>query len=100
MGIDLSAVRLSPAAAALAAWLLTYAVHAALFAVLVALGTRVLRAGSDALRETLWKCALAGAVGTASVQLAAGGGPIGPAWRLASSPVPLRLPSPSPCSSL
>ena len=57
---------MSPIVQALAAWLLAYAVHSTLL-----LGAAALLAGrvrDYAWRETLWKCALVGAVLTVSVQ--------------------------------
>jgi hypothetical protein len=70
------------------AWLLTYALHSTLllgvaWAVSRRLGTRSLR-----LQETIWRCALAGALVTASAQLAfvqPGQGPIAGRWTLAAT---------------
>ncbi len=83
MGIELDLLRLGPIEATVGAWLLTYVVHATLLVIAVALVTRWRRVRSDALRETLWKCALVGGVLTASVQLAVGGGIVGEAWTFA-----------------
>jgi hypothetical protein len=73
------------------AWLLTYAIHSTLllaiaWAVSRRMGTRWLR-----LQETIWRCALAGALVTATAQLAFGSmghAPIAGRWSLAATPAP------------
>ena len=76
------------------AWLLTYAVHSTLlltmaWAVSRGLGGRRLR-----LQETIWRCALLGALVTASAQLAIGQlghVPVAGRWTLASSGAPVAV---------
>jgi hypothetical protein len=73
------------------AWLLTYALHSTLLLGVAwgashRLGGRALR-----LQETIWRCALAGALVTASVQLAfgrLGHAPIAGGWTLAAIAAP------------
>jgi hypothetical protein len=77
------------------AWLLTYALHSTLL-----LGTawgvsRRLGGRSLALQETIWRCALVGALVTASAQLALGQlgrAPIGGRWNLAAVAAPAGRP--------
>jgi hypothetical protein len=51
-------------------WLLTYLVHSTLLLLAVALVTRCLPRAAMGAREALWKLALVGGLGTASIQLA------------------------------
>ncbi len=69
---------------ALTTWLLTYAAHAALFAVLAAAAERTRWGSVPSRRDALWKLALVGGVVTATVFLAAGSAPSGAAVRLSA----------------
>jgi BlaR1 peptidase M56 len=79
------------------AWMLTYALHSTLL-----LGTawgvsRRLGGRSLALQETIWRCALVGALVTASAQLALGQlgrAPIGGRWSLVAAAAPGGRPAP------
>lgn len=51
-------------------WLLTYLVHSTLLIAAIALVTRCLPRAAMGAREALWKLALVGGIGTASIQLA------------------------------
>ncbi len=81
---------------AMAAWLLTYAVHSTL---LLGIGFVVLRrTRSAATRDLFWKVAAFGAVLSASVQSAIARGdqvePFGGRWEISSPPVAERSPAP------
>nr|MDP9122570.1 hypothetical protein [Acidobacteriota bacterium] len=76
----------SPAAARLAAWLLTYALHSTLLLSLAWLASRRLARRSLRLEEAAWRFALLGAMLTASLQLAAGWTPAAGRWALLSVP--------------
>src|SRR5215510_14770344 len=66
----------------LTTWLLTYAVHGALFAALAA-GTERTRWGAVASRrDAFWKLALVGGILTSTVFVAVGSAPAGTAVRL------------------
>jgi BlaR1 peptidase M56 len=70
------------------AWLLTYALHSTVLLTGAWAVSRRLRGRSLRFQETLWRCALAGALVTASAQLALGSlglAPLGARWTLASA---------------
>lgn len=67
-----------------AAWLLTYALHSTLLLTLAWLLSGRLARRSARLEEAVWRCALAGAVLTAALQLAAGREPLAGRWTLAA----------------
>src|SRR5689334_4678991 len=56
----------------LTTWLLTYAVHGALFAALAAVAERTAWGGVAARRDAFWKLALVGGIVTSTVFVAAG----------------------------
>ncbi len=72
-----------------ASWLLTFALHSTLWLGGAALAMRLRRNASAALRDFLWRAALAASLLTPSLQLAAGVAPLGGAWRVApAEPAP------------
>jgi BlaR1 peptidase M56 len=99
----LHSLTISRAADQALAWLLTYALHSTLllataWAVTRGLGGRRLR-----LQETIWRCALLGALVTASAQLAfgqLGHAPIAGRWTLAASGAPAAVPADAPDAAL
>ena len=66
----------------LTTWLLTYAVHAALFAALAAVAERTRWGAVASRRDAFWKLALVGGIVTSTVFVAAGSAPAGAAVRL------------------
>jgi hypothetical protein len=78
------------------AWLLTYAVHSTLLLALAWAVSRRMGARWLRLQETIWRCALAGALVTATAQLAFGSlghAPMAGRWTLVSPPAPARAAS-------
>src|SRR4051812_26044442 len=59
----------------LATWLLTYAVHGALFAALAAVAERTRWGAVASRRDAFWKLALVGGIVTSTVFVAAGSAP-------------------------
>ena len=77
------------------AWLLTYALHSTLLLGMAWAATRRLGGRRLRLQETIWRCALLGALVTASAQLAfgqLGHAPIAGQWTLAASGAPAAVP--------
>ena len=73
------------------AWLLTYALHSTLLLAVAWGVSRRLGGRSLRLQETIWRCALVGALATASAQVALGRlghGPVAGRWTLASASAP------------
>ena len=66
----------------LTTWLLTYAVHGALFAALAAVAERTRWGAVASRRDAFWKLALVGGIVTSTVFVAAGSAPSGAAVRL------------------
>jgi beta-lactamase regulating signal transducer with metallopeptidase domain len=66
----------------LTTWLLTYAVHGALFAALAAVAERTCWGAVASRRDAFWKLALVGGILTSTVFVAAGSAPAGAAVRL------------------
>ena len=66
----------------LTTWLLTYAVHGALFAALAAVAERTCWGAVASRRDAFWKLALVGGVVTSTVFVAAGSAPAGAAVHL------------------
>jgi beta-lactamase regulating signal transducer with metallopeptidase domain len=66
----------------LSAWLLTYAVHGALFAALAAVAERTCWGAVASRRDAFWKLALVGGIVTSTVFVAAGSAPAGAAVHL------------------
>ena len=67
-------------------WLLTYLVHSTLLVALIALVTRCLPKAAMGAREALWKLALIGGLGSASIQLACSSEPWCGSLPLAEAP--------------
>src|SRR5215510_1726014 len=67
---------------ALTTWLLTYAVHGALFAALAAVAERTCWRAVASRRDAFWKLALVGGIVTSTVFVAAGSAPAGAAVHL------------------
>lgn len=76
---------LEPMIAAAAGWLLTVALHGAMFLSAAWLIDRAWRAPPNAWRELMWRVALFGGVVTASLQPLAGTSPIAARWQLAGA---------------
>ena len=66
----------------LTTWLLTYAVHGALFAALAAVAERTGWGAAASRRDAFWKLALVGGIVTSTVFVAAGSAPAGAAVQL------------------
>ena len=66
----------------LTTWLLTYAVHGALFAMLAAVAERTGWGAVASRRDAFWKLALVGGIGTSTIFVAAGSAPAGAAVQL------------------
>jgi hypothetical protein len=66
----------------LTTWLLTYAVHGALFAALAAVAERTRWGAVASRRDAFWKLALVGGILTSTAFVAAGSAPAGAAMRL------------------
>src|SRR5262249_5211539 len=66
----------------LTTWLLTYAVHGALFAALAAVAERTCWGAVASRRDAFWKLALVGGIVTSTVFVAAGSAPAGAAGHL------------------
>jgi beta-lactamase regulating signal transducer with metallopeptidase domain len=66
----------------LTTWLLTYAVHGALFAALAAVAERTCWGAVASRRDAFWKLALVGGIVTSTVFVAVGSAPAGAAVRL------------------
>jgi hypothetical protein len=84
----LHSLTISRAADQALAWLLTYALHSTLLLATAWAATRGLGGRRLRLQETIWRCALLGALVTASAQLAfgqLGHAPIAGRWTLAAS---------------
>jgi hypothetical protein len=79
----------------LTTWLLTYAVHGALFAALAAVAERTCWGAVASRRDAFWKLALVGGIVTSTVFVAAGSAPAGAAVHLRRGSRQTRLRSPS-----
>jgi beta-lactamase regulating signal transducer with metallopeptidase domain len=66
----------------LTTWLLTYAVHSALFAALAAVAERTRWGAAASRRDAFWKLALVGGIVTSTLFVAAGSAPAGTAVQL------------------
>jgi Zn-dependent protease with chaperone function len=71
----------------LTTWLLTYAVHGALFAALAAVAERTRWGALASRRDAFWKLALVGGIVTSTVFVAAGSAPSGAAIRVPAGAV-------------
>jgi hypothetical protein len=92
----LHSLTISRAADQALAWLLTYALHSTLLLAMAWVVTRGLGGRRLRLQETIWRCALLGALVTASAQLAfgqLGHAPIAGRWTLAVGGAPAAVPA-------